>query len=120
MQKWQLQDTSGPKLLDTSGREALPVLKLLDSSGPEVFGQVWPRDKSGSETSPAPRQLHPWDKSSPETSPTQMCLDNSGPRYFDPSQLLYSAVANNSYHFWADLLIDGHLFIDSKCHSYLV
>ena len=59
------RDTSGPKLLDNSGRETLPALKLLDKSGPEVFGQVRPRDKS-----------------SPETSLAQKCLDKSGPEIF--------------------------------------
>ena len=62
------RDTSGPKLLDTSGLETLPALKLLDTSCPEVFGQYRPRDKSGPETSPAPRHFRLKDNSLPGTS----------------------------------------------------
>ena len=64
--QFRSQDTSGPKLLDISGRETLPALELMDKSGPEVFGYFRPRDKSSPETSLAPKCL---DKSGPETCP---------------------------------------------------
>ena len=51
-------DTSQPLLLSFW---TVLAPKFLDKSGPR---QVWPWDKSGPETSPAPRQVRPRDKSS--------------------------------------------------------
>ena len=69
------RETSGHKLLDTSGRETLPTLRHF---------RHW--DKSGPETSPTLRQVRtsaalkhflPWDISSPKTS-----QEKSSPKTF--------------------------------------
>ena len=77
------RDTSGPKLLDTSGRKTLPA---VDISGPK------PWDKSGPETCLALRQVRtslalrhfrPWDMSGPETSQDKSGIETfPAPRHF--------------------------------------